>query len=167
MVCRKGNRSLSLPACSLPSSNSLRKASSSLSRRSHFSRFSRACDLANSAISSSSFSLPPALNWTNSTPASDRPRVTFTVPNARNDAAFTCTIISARAPQSIGRVISTRHPCRLRSCSLPETITPVDGRQLISARPPQLNRGLRRRSSSPSKRSGMFIRSCAEREFLS
>src|SRR5260370_29527942 len=96
-------------------------------------------------------------------PASDLPRFPLTSPTARNEEELTCTTISAQAPHSIGTGVSTQHPPRLRSRIFPERKRPLDGRRLIFATPPQLNRGLRGRSSSPLVGSYMSIRSSAER----
>src|ERR1700704_3082298 len=99
-------------------------------------------------------------------PASELPRIPLTSPTARNEAELTCTMISARAPHSIGTGVLTQHPPRLRLRIFAERKVPSDGRTLIFARPPQLNRGLRGRMSSPSGFSAMSIRSSVAGRFL-
>ena len=126
-----------------------------------------ASNLANSLTRSASMCFPPALKWTNSMPAPKRFRSALTSPTARNEAVLTCTTISVRTPKSMGRVVSTQHPPRLRSSIFPGTKMPSDGRRLILASPPHLNRARRRRSSSALLRSGILIRSCAELGFFS
>jgi hypothetical protein len=120
-----------------------------MSRRAALSLFMTASNLANSVTRSASMCFPPALKWTNCMPAPRRLRSALTSPTARNEAALTRTTISVRTPKSMGRVVSTQHPPRLRSSIFPGTKMPSDGRRLILASPPHLNRVLRRRWSSP------------------
>lgn len=159
---RERSRPLHIAARSFPLSSCLRNDSASTSRRAALSWFMGACNLANSAIRSASWSFPSLLK----SMMYDGFRVAVNCPHLNEGPERRRVDVhddfSARAAFN-RQGVSTEHPPRFRSGILPARKRPLDGRRLIFATPPQLNRRLRGRSSSPLVCSDMSIRSSAER----